>query len=136
MSARAAYESGKSPETLAGRDAWYRSEEERLAAGIAKGADNWKPTGGFVAPGVIDNGDGTYRPNDIYINPEDYWMSVCRNAPSMFIYDNSYVKCRELTLSYNVPKSWLKATNRIQDPYRWYCCSWNPGRYSGYSSIR
>ena len=35
-------------------------------------------------------------------------MSVCRNAPSMFIYDNSYVKCRELTLSYNVPKSWLK----------------------------
>ena len=108
MSARAAYESGKSPETLAGRDAWYRSEEERLAAGIAKGADNWKPTGGFVAPGVIDNGNGTYRPNDIYINPEDYWMSVCRNAPSMFIYDNSYVKCRELTLSYNVPKSWLK----------------------------
>lgn len=108
MSARAAYESGKSPETLAGRDAWYRSEKERLAAGIAKGADNWKPTGGFVAPGVIDNGDGTYRPNDIYINPEDYWMSVCRNAPSMFIYDNSYVKCRELTLSYNVPKSWLK----------------------------
>ena len=57
---------------------------------------------------VIDNGDGTYRPNDIYINPEDYWMSVCRNAPSMFIYDNSYVKCRELTLSYNVPKSCLK----------------------------
>ena len=108
MSARAAYESGKSPETLAGRDAWYRSEEERLAAGIAKGADNWKPTGGFVAPGVIDNVYGTYRPNDIYINPEDYWMSVCRNAPSMFIYDNSYVKCRELTLSYNVPKSWLK----------------------------
>ena len=69
---------------------------------------NWKPTGGFVAPGVIDNGDGTYRTNDIYINPEDYWMSVSRNAPSMFIYDNSYVKCRELTLSYNVPKSWLK----------------------------
>ena len=60
------------------------------------------------SPSVIDNGDGTYRPNDIYINPEDYWMSVCRNAPSMFIYDNSYVKCRELTLSYNVPKSWLK----------------------------
>ena len=59
MSARAAYESGISPETLAGRDAWHRSEEERLAAGIAKGADTWKPTGGFIAPGVIDNGDGT-----------------------------------------------------------------------------
>ncbi len=108
MSARAAYESGKSKETLAGREEWYMSEEQRQAAGIAKGSAAWKPTAGFVAPGVIDNGDGTYRANDIRINPEDYWMSVSRNVPSMFIYDNSYVKCRELTLSYNVPKLWLK----------------------------
>lgn len=107
MSQRAAYESGKAKQTLAGRDAWYASEEARQAAGIAKGSPDWTPTGGFVAPGVIDNGDGTYRENDIKINPEDYWMSVCRNAPSMFIYDNSYVKCRELTLSYQLPKSWL-----------------------------
>lgn len=105
MSARAAYESGKSPETLQGREGWYRSEQERQAAGIPKG-DQWVATGGFIAPGVIDNGDGTYRENDIYINPEDYWFSVCRNAPSMFIYDNSYVKCRELTLSYQVPTTW------------------------------
>ncbi|OJU54117.1 MAG: SusC/RagA family protein [Bacteroidales bacterium 45-6] len=110
MSARAAYESGKSKETLVGRDGWYKSEEQRQAAGIAKGSATWKPTGGFVAPGVIDNGDGSYRPNDIYVNPEDYWMSVSRNAPSMFIFDNSYVKCREITLSYNLPKSWLKKT--------------------------
>lgn len=108
MSARAAYESGKSPETLVGRDAWYKSEEARQAAGIAKGSPNWKPTGGYIAPGVIDNGDGTYRENNIYINPEDYWMSVCRNAPSMFVYDNSYIKCRELTFSYTVPQKWLK----------------------------
>lgn len=108
MSARASYESGKEKGTLAGREEWYISEEQRQAAGIAKGSSTWNPTGGFVAPGVIDNGDGTYRPNDIYINPEDYWMSVSRNAPSMFIYDNSYVKCREITMSYNVPKAWLK----------------------------
>ncbi len=108
MSARASYESGKSKETLIGREGWYKSEEQRQAAGITKGASAWKPTDGFIAPGVISNADGTYRPNDIRINPEDYWMSVCRNAPSMFIYDNSYVKCREITLSYIVPKSWLK----------------------------
>lgn len=107
MSERAAYESGKAKATLQGRDEWYRSEEQREAAGVAKGMSNWMPTGGFVAPGVIDNGDGTYRPNDIKINPEDYWMSVCRNAPSMFIYDNSYIKCRELTLTYQVPTAWL-----------------------------
>ncbi len=108
MSARAAYESGKSKETLAGREEWYRSEEQRQAAGIAKGSPDWTPTGGFIAPGVIDNGDGTYRPNDLYINPEDYWMNVSRNAPSMFVFDNSYVKLRELTLSYNVPKTLLR----------------------------
>lgn len=108
MSARASYESGKSKGTLEGREAWYKSEEQRQAAGLPKGSADWTPTGGFIAPGVIDNGDGTYRPNDIYINPEDYWMSVCRNAPAMFIYDNSYVKCRELTLSYRVPEAWLK----------------------------
>lgn len=108
MSARASYESGKALETLQGREEWYKSEEARQAAGLAKGSADWTPTGGFIAPGVIENGDGTYRPNDIYVNPEDYWMSVCRNAPSMFIYDNSYVKCRELTLSYRVPDSWLK----------------------------
>lgn len=113
MSARASYESGKDMATLAGREEWYKSEEQRQAAGIAKGSSDWSPTGGFIAPGVIDNGDGTYRANDIYINPEDYWMSVSRNAPSMFIYDNSYVKCREITLSYNVPKIWLK--NVVKD---------------------
>ena len=108
MSARAAHETGKSMATLEGREAWYKSEEARQAAGYAKDSPDWIPTGGFIAPGVIDNGDGTYRENDIVINPEKYWMSVCRNAPSMFIYDNSYVKCREITLSYTLPKAWLK----------------------------
>lgn len=114
MSARASYESGKALETLDGREGWYLSEEQRRAAGYPKGSSDWIPTGGFIAPGVIDNGDGTYRKNDIYVNPEDYWMSVCRNAPSMFVYDNSYVKCREITLSYNFPKKWLgKAVNNM-----------------------
>lgn len=56
---------------------------------------------------MIDNGDGTYRPNDIYVDPQTYWLEVSRNAPGLFVYDNSYVKCREITLSYNFPQSWL-----------------------------
>jgi len=108
MSARAGYESGKNPETLAGREEWYKSEEQRKAEGIPDTSPNWNPTGGFIAPGVIENADGTYRPNDIYIDPETYWMNISRNAPSMFIYDNSYVKCREIILSYSVPRSWFK----------------------------
>ena len=105
MSERASFESGKAIETLEGRADWYRSEEERMAAGVE--TSNWVATGGYLVDGVIDNGDGTYRENDIYVNPEDYWMEVSRNTPELFIFDNSYIKCRELTLSLDFPKEWL-----------------------------
>lgn len=105
MSARSSYETGKAKATIEGREAWYESEEQRLAAGVPSG--EWKATGGFVAPGVIDNGDGTYRKNDIYVDPQVYWLEVSRNAPGLFVYDNSYIKCREITLSYNFPQAWL-----------------------------
>ena len=104
MSQRSSFETGKAIETLEGRAEWYKSEEERRAAGVTSG---WVATGGYLVDGVIDNGDGTYRENDIYINPEDYWMEVSRNSPELFIYDNSYIKCRELTLSLDFPKEWL-----------------------------
>ena len=104
MSERSAYETGKAVQTLEGRAAWYASEEARRAAGVTSG---WVATGGYLVDGVIDNGDGTYRENDIYINPEDYWMEVSRKSPELFIYDNSYIKCRELTLGLDFPKEWL-----------------------------
>ena len=104
MSERSAFETGKAKETLAGRAEWYASEEARRAAGVTSG---WVATGGYLVNGVIDNGDGTYRENDIYINPEDYWMEVSRKSPELFIYDNSYIKCREMTLGLDFPKEWL-----------------------------
>lgn len=108
MSMRSAYDSGKATETLAGREEWYLSEENRMAAGMS--LDEWYAAGqvkGYVVPGVIDNGDGTYRPNDIAINPENYWRSAAKNAPGMFVYDNSYIKCREITFGYTFPQSML-----------------------------
>ena len=108
MSMRSAYQTGKANETLEGRAEWYASEEARKAANMS--IEEWRATGncrGFVVPGVIDNGDGTYRANDIPVNPQTYWESASRNAPSMFIYDNSYVKCREITLGYTFPEKML-----------------------------
>ena len=108
MSMRSAFQTGKAPETLEGREAWYTSEEKRMAEGMT--IEQWRAAGkcdGFYAPGVIDNGDGTYRKNDIAIDPQTYWESVSRNAPSMFIYDNSYVKCREITFGYTFPEKML-----------------------------
>ena len=103
MSERSAYETGKAMETLQGRAEWYASEEARRAAG----AKSWEATGGYLVDGVVLNADGTYSENTKYINPESYWYEVSRNSPELFIYDNSYVKCRELILSLDFPKNWL-----------------------------
>ena len=119
MSMRSAYQTGKASGTLAGREQWYASEEARQAAGMS--SDAWlayikaQPgydahNYGFVAPGVIANGDGTYRENDIPVNPEAYWKSAADNAPGMFVYDNSYVKCREITFGYTFPEKLLGKT--------------------------
>lgn len=108
MSMRSAYQSGRAKGTLEGRDEWYASEEARKAANMT--SEEWLASGnckGFIAPGVIDNGDGTYRQNDIPVNPESYWKTAAENCPSMFIYDNSYVKCREITFGYTFPEKWL-----------------------------
>ena len=41
------------------------------------------------------------------MNPEGYWKSVADNCPAMFVYDNSYVKCREITFGYTFPEKML-----------------------------
>ena len=108
MSMRSAFQTGKDLATLEGREEWYRSEEARQAAGMT--IDQWRAAGkaeGFIVPGVIDNGDGTYSPNTYPIDPQSYWESVSRNAPAVFIYDNSYVKCREIIFGYTFPQEKL-----------------------------
>ena len=108
MSMRSAYQTGKASATVEGREEWYASEEARKAAGMTDA--QWREAGnarGYIVPGVIANGDGTYRPNDIPVNPEAYWKSAADNAPGMFVYDNSYVKCREITFGYTFPEKWL-----------------------------
>ena len=108
MSMRSAYQTGKASGTLAGREEWYASEEARQAAGMTSA--EWLASGnarGYIVPGVIDNGDGTYTQNTIPVNPEAYWKSAADNAPGMFVYDNSYVKCREITFGYTFPEKML-----------------------------
>ena len=112
MSARSAYSTGKHKETLEGRDAWYESEEKRLAAGVT--SKDWHPTGGYVAKGVIEQPDGTFKPNDIFVSPQEYWTYVTTQTARPFIYDNTYVKLREFTLSYAFPRRMLgKVVNAL-----------------------
>ena len=103
---RGTYSSGRSKKTLKGRDGWYQSEEGRLAAGLETAA--WNPTGGYLVDGVVQvkNDDGTisWAPNTRYCNPESYWNFISNNIPQFFVLDNSYVKIREMTLSYSFPR--------------------------------
>lgn len=105
MSMRSAYQTGRAAGTLEGREAWYASEEARKAANMSSA--EWMASGnaaGLIVKGVIDNGDGTFRANDIPVNPESYWKAMAAGAPGMFVYDNSYIKCREITFSYTFPE--------------------------------
>ncbi len=129
MSMRSAYLTGKANETLAGREEWYRSEERRKEAGMNE--TEWRATGnceGYVAQGVyavldadgniMKDAEGNYlstgEKNSVPVNPQNYWKSVAEKAPGIFIYDNSYVKCREITLGYNFPEKMLSGVKWIR----------------------
>lgn len=108
FSMRSAYLTGKATGTLPGREEWYRSEEARKAAGMTE--EQWRTAGkceGLIVDGVVDNGDGTYSKNTYAVNPQNYWKSVAEKAPALFIYDNSYIKCREISFGYTFPSSML-----------------------------
>jgi TonB-linked SusC/RagA family outer membrane protein len=106
---QAAY-SGNSTMTLPGRDEWIQSEEARLAAGQT--AAQWAAAGnvkGYVPQGVIKttvNGQVTYTPNTTAIDPSVYWGRWANSnsaVPSKFLYDATYVKVREITVTYRFP---------------------------------
>jgi TonB-linked SusC/RagA family outer membrane protein len=111
MSNAIAYQNGTTTETLEGRDEWYASEEQRLAAGIPEGA--WTPTGGYIGKGVVNTGTSdnpVYVENTTPVNPQDYWQNFLDNSPELFIYDATYAKLREVTLSYNLPSKFFVRT--------------------------
>ncbi len=67
----------------------------------------------FVFDGVIQNQDGTTRPNDIVITKNAAWWSNWTNINEANVYDNNWVKLRSVNLTYNLPQS-LFANNFIQ----------------------
>lgn len=75
--------------------------------------------GGILLPGV--QADGT--PNTVYAEVQDgfgstpfgYVANHEQGAPhKMYVYDGSYVKLRELAVTYSLPKAWLESTKVIK----------------------
>ncbi|MFY0713492.1 SusC/RagA family TonB-linked outer membrane protein [Seonamhaeicola sp. NFXS20] len=106
------YQQGAHIGTVEGRDDWAQSEAAREDAGVL--SSDWVATGGYLAYGVIEDGVDTegntvYRQNDIYVDPRDYWGNIANaHITKPFVYDASYVKLREMSLSYTLGPEALK----------------------------
>lgn len=66
---------------------------------------------GIISEGVIQNADGSYRPNDVVLSGRDYyWWRYNRGNEEIGIFDASFLKLREVRLGYNFPQKILKKT--------------------------
>lgn len=66
--------------------------------------------GGIIRPGVKEDG----KPNDVRTDVSEHGATGYEGYPSEeFIYDASYVKLREASVSYTVPDKWLKGGKNI-----------------------
>jgi TonB-linked SusC/RagA family outer membrane protein len=91
--AKSLIQDGRTENTLPGRDA-------------AHGGLNWtdangnKRDDGMLMDGVIANGDGTYRKNDVIIAAADYYDNKYWKYYENETYSATYVKLKEVSLTY------------------------------------
>ncbi len=69
----------------------------------------------IVPDGVVDNGDGTYTKlalaDEDKLSGSQYWESeMNEEVPECVLFDDTYMKLRELRISYSLPKSMLNET--------------------------
>ncbi|WP_340064725.1 SusC/RagA family TonB-linked outer membrane protein [Ascidiimonas aurantiaca] len=66
---------------------------------------------GIISEGVIQNADGSYRPNDVRLSGRDYyWWRYNRGNEEIGMFDASFLKLREVRFGYNLPSNVLKNT--------------------------
>lgn len=63
-----------------------------------------------ILPGVIPNGDGTYRPNNIQIPAQTYFGALGGLASEGAVFDATVFRLREVSLSYDLPARLLRNT--------------------------
>ncbi len=86
---RSSYGLGKNKKTLVGRD-------------IALSGEKWTPEGL-----VTLDADGGSVPYDALTDPERYYHSL-RSIHEEFVYDGSFVKLRDASLTWNLPSKWFE----------------------------
>lgn len=108
-----AYSSGLHKNTLAGR-----AECEAAGYGANDERGCWVPQGVVVTSGTVSydaNGNITqdtrqFAPNTTPTFPQTYYGRVGGQIAEEFIYDASFIKLREVELTYRLPERWLGRT--------------------------
>lgn len=100
-----------------GRFGGYIFSQTNQAMQLAGTAEVTAPDGkrdDVTVDAVIDNGDGTYRVNDMAITQEQYWTSVAGTGnlgiTEANVYDATSLRLRYINLSYNLPRNILSKT--------------------------
>ncbi len=82
------YAAGHHINTLEGREEFYSG------------------TGGIVGEGVTESGEV----NTVVADPEQYFGRIASEIAEEFVYDADFIKLRQATISYNIPRAWIANT--------------------------
>ncbi|MBC9914468.1 SusC/RagA family TonB-linked outer membrane protein [Chitinophaga varians] len=91
--AKSLIQDGRTTNTLRGRDAAHGGLNWTDANGV-------KRDDGMLMEGVVDKGNGTYKPNDIIIAAADYYDNKYWKYYENETYSATYVKLKEVSLTY------------------------------------
>lgn len=71
--------------------------------------------GTIVGKGVMLDANGNYVPNTVAVKAQDYWQGIVNNnIAEEFVYNASFLKLRELSLSYSLPASLLERQKALK----------------------
>lgn len=117
---RQMYLGGTHAKTEAGREAFndwaYRNEMQRIdwieGGNAADDYEQLPMDGGFIGKGVMivgydENDNPIYEENDVFVNPQQYWQHYATDVGEGNIYDASYIKLRDLSIGYTLPRRLL-----------------------------
>ncbi|MFC0877356.1 SusC/RagA family TonB-linked outer membrane protein [Saccharicrinis sp. FJH2] len=88
-----------------GGDVYSMTTTWGRTAGVLKETLLGRETG-LVGEGVMLDGDGNYVPNNVVVSAENYnHNTYTADIVETSVFDASYIKLRQVALSYNLPKS-------------------------------
>ncbi|MBU2939369.1 SusC/RagA family TonB-linked outer membrane protein [Lacinutrix sp. C3R15] len=93
-----------------GGDIYSQTNSWGKLAGVLEETTQGRETG-IVGQGVMDDGTGNYVPNTVVTSAQSFFSTTySQNIAESSVYDASFVKWRELALTYTIPSSLFKNT--------------------------